>query len=142
MSRVSSLIDITMARTRVTPRMETSPAVRDSSGGPGPRGKQLFLTSPGKTNDDDDSELESSDSPGRNQKRGQRGHPEFCPPEKLLHRYIATSLHRYIARYIATCYLHCYILGNNFSIAPFFRTFWILPVSSTTNHDVIVLLQL
>ena len=63
MSRVSSLIDITMARTRVTPRMETSPAVRDSSGGPGPRGKQLFLTSPGKTNDDDDSELESSDSP-------------------------------------------------------------------------------
>ena len=41
---------------------------------------------------------------GRNQKRGLRGHPEFCPPEKLLHRYIAiaTSLHCYIATS-----LHC-----------------------------------
>jgi hypothetical protein len=45
---------------------------------------------------------------GRNQKRGQRGHPEFCPPEKLLHRYIATSLHCYIATSLH-CYIHRYI---------------------------------
>ena len=68
-------------------------------------------------------------------KGGLGGIRNFVPPKNcyiatllLLHRYIATSLHRYIARYIATCYLHCYILGNNFSIAPFFRTFWFLPV--------------
>ena len=59
---------------------------------------------------------------GRNQKRGQRGHPEFCPPEKLLHRYIAiatslhcyiaTSLHCYIHRYIATLLHDCYTRPN------------------------------